>query len=199
MALIEKLLPDVRHYATAAPDIVSLRELRNALTEFFDRSFIWKERQTFSAASDGVSTFTLTLPPETRLNRVESVRTRKYEYRGDSEVGFDAKNNNFKYIVNADGDVEITPALKRDETIEIVFSVTTKRDATEIPDEIYEQYGEAIAHGAAGRLLAMPERQWSSPNSVSYHMSIFNAGMMEATRRAQAAGNRIVRVAKFSW
>ena len=55
------------------------------------------------------------------------------------------------------------------------MSLVPINDITEIDDEIYDDYREAIEAGALYRILSQPQAQWFNPSDAAYYKAEFNS------------------------
>lgn len=54
-------------------------------------------------------------------------------------------------------------------TLRLNCALKPTRASTAFPSQIYERYIEAIAHGAKARIMAIPKKPYSDPQSAAYH------------------------------
>lgn len=79
--------------------------------------------------------------------------------------------------------VELQYSPKEDDVVRVDYSWTIGRDGCEIPDFIYEEWEEAIKHGALAELLMMPGQEWTRPQMAQYHEGKYNQLVVEAKSR----------------
>ncbi len=46
----------------------------------------------------------------------------------------------------------------------------------ELPDWMFQSFGRLIADGALARILALPEKSWTNPETAAHHLARFEAG-----------------------
>jgi len=56
------------------------------------------------------------------------------------------------------------------------------KGALTLPEVLYQEYAEAIAHGVATLLYAQPDRPWTDPQRAGYHRAEFVEGWRRAGR-----------------
>lgn len=61
-------------------------------------------------------------------------------------------------------------------------------DAVDIPDHLFSEHHEAIAHGALFRMMRMAKKPWTDVNMASSYGQSFQAAI-DAARHKQQAGN----------
>lgn len=69
-------------------------------------------------------------------------------------------------------------------SVTLRIALAPLRSATSCEDFLYQNWGEAIAHGASARLLAMPGKSWSNPNAAAYHQTQYQIGINQARQQA---------------
>ena len=57
------------------------------------------------------------------------------------------------------------------------------QDACELPDALYQEWGDAIADGAASRLFAMPKQDWSNPGLTQRYALMFQNDITRAKNK----------------
>lgn len=62
-------------------------------------------------------------------------------------------------------------------SIHSLAAVKPSQDAAGVPDFIFDDWAEYIAHGALVRLLSMDGRVWANLRMVQYHLSKFREGI----------------------
>lgn len=196
---LDSLLPDVRHYAQGAPDVIIMRELRNACAEFLTESFIWKDRLTLQGDGSQIYDLSALVATGARLVRVEKLLVGKHEYEGTNPVQYNSELKTYEFYIDDELQLHVTPAAKTGETIQVTMSLKNSRNAMGIPEKIMEDWADTIVTGAVARLCAMPERTWSSVALATWGAAQFRLGIKQAINKAQAGNNRKVTVAKFQW
>lgn len=70
-------------------------------------------------------------------------------------------------------------------SVKVMAAVAPTPNLRRVPRILFDDFCEAVCHGAARRLAAMPDKAWSNPSVVSYHEQQFNDGCNRARRSAQ--------------
>ena len=68
-------------------------------------------------------------------------------------------------------------------TVRAAFAPT--RTASQVDDVLFEDYAEQIAHGALGRLLAMPAQPFTDAKTAVRHLAAFRSAMASAMTLAR--------------
>lgn len=96
-----------------------------------------------------------------------------------------------KYYTQPDQD-HITLAAVPDQNaiLTLQVSLKPKREATGIPDVVFQTYLEEIAAGAKARLMIIPGKPWSNPQTSAYYLGMFERGISAATAEADTGFTR---------
>lgn len=205
MAQLATLLGRVHDEIPAAPELLALRALVDAVKEFCVRSHYWRDSVTSTRVGGG-SKFLLTPPVGVQVAALLEVRNagrwlepvapfdrRMYPHSGEPRA--------FAQWTPAMIELDITPM---DGTVLDIFAALTLSQGasgtTDVPAEMLDEYGEAIAAGAKMRLLRQTGQPWHNPDaSVGYAGQYYNA-IADAKRRAMTAlGQADLRVEMRPW
>ena len=56
-------------------------------------------------------------------------------------------------------------------------------DTCELPDALYQEWGDTIADGAASRLFAIPKQDWSNPGLMQRYALLFQNNITRAKNK----------------
>ncbi|MGY8872221.1 MAG: hypothetical protein ACKVJE_17430, partial [Pseudomonadales bacterium] len=70
------------------------------------------------------------------------------------------------------------------ERIRVFSALAPESFNSEIPNMMMVNYGKAICHGAAEKLVALPDQPWTDLSKVNYHHNLFREGISKAMRDA---------------
>ncbi|SDZ94571.1 hypothetical protein [Marinobacterium iners] len=168
---ISNFLPVLNGLIPGVTSPVARLQLVAALTEFCGDSSYWRE-QLGDLRPDGTDrVHDLEMPQDTVFAGYiccrllgEKLDADLYEITSPSSMRFDAS------VVGA---VTVEAAVKPTPGVSLV------------PESIYAHYSEAVCHGAAARLFAMPGSAWHDPSKVGWHVSLFREGISRARRDVQ--------------
>jgi len=69
--------------------------------------------------------------------------------------------------------------------VRILVALKPTQAAQSVDESIFEEYKDAIKHGALAYLMMMPEKSWSNPNMSAFYQSQFDAAIQESKTRAE--------------
>jgi len=170
---LSSFMTAVNLHVMAAPTPVKMHAIRQAVMEFADRSLYWQEDAELSPAEAGFYTPALpanTLPVE--VVRVVQDGEDVPRYNGSQTDYYTQGDHGEIYLALSNYSIAVT----------VTMAVKPSQDATTAAKRFYDHYLDAIASGAAARLFAQPGKDWSAPNLVEYHNSIFTQAHSEAAR-----------------
>lgn len=204
MSTLASLLSRVHDEIPAAPELLALRALVDATKEFCVRTHYWRGTVASTRIGNGAKYL---LQPGTgvqvaalldvRMNGrwlepVAPFDRRMYPHGGEPRA--------FAQWTPAMIELDIEPA--EGTTLDINAALTLSQGATgeEVPAEMVDEYGEAIAAGAKMRLLRQNGQPWHDPDaSTGYAGQYYNA-IADAKRRAMTAlGQADLRVEMRAW
>ena len=73
------------------------------------------------------------------------------------------------------------------QAVEVCITVEPTQTATQVPEVLFTDYLDGIASGAASRLFAQPDSDWSDGSLAGYRDRIFTEALTEARRFALEA------------
>ena len=163
MAELKKFLKGVSPDIRMAPAVVMENAVLSAAIEFCSRAPVWLVENTQIYIPAGFQTG--------RAPRVaaQSVIDHYIEIRRDGGV----LRPGVSYDVLPDRNIKLTSELEEDVILTAIVALKPTRDATQLPDILFNQYYEAITHGARARLLAQTNQEWGDPQASDYHRRIF--------------------------
>jgi hypothetical protein len=181
------LYNDIQPHVPGCPEPAIEDAVRRTAMRFCRDSHIWEEELQSVYLANGVDRYQVELPEETAVLSLVSAIQRKSADETGKEVW---------PSINVFGLLHFSPLPDPDQgPVEIRAVLKPSRDATGLPDRIGLDYDEALVHGAIAALQEIPGRDWSNPNMVSYHKTIYFDGVAEAIgRRARGNTDRPLRV-----
>jgi hypothetical protein len=165
------------------------QHLRAAAIEFFKRTRAWMIWLDPIAALNNTREYTIVVPAETFINRIEAVtvggtplNVNSYRYAPaqsqTTNMGYDeAYGSSLSTLMLSNFYTAGTQIL-------VQASLVPKRDSTGIPDALFEKYADDICEGAKARLLILPKQEWTDAASAGIAKSIFDN--LVAERAAEA-------------
>jgi len=174
---LDTLLPDVLPEAPGCPTAVAINALEHAAQRFCRDTHAWVEEVDRFRVTPH-RTYEVFVDSDRELIAIASV------HAGDRTLtyGFDFAESVLTLNEGRQG-----------ETV-IVYGALQPANR-KLPDWLASQYGEGIAHGATERLVAMRGVEWSDPNAMSRHRTLFQQAVAEARmRKARGYSEQPLRV-----
>lgn len=205
---ISDLALKLRLNAREAPAPTLERLIRESAREFFAKSRVW--RQTFSGAiTAGTEAYDLNLSAGSLALTINYAKLRE----NGSELTYlkDAAKAYHSYEALTDASIpeaislvddntfQLYPVPSADDTVELRVVLSITRSATEIDDEVVEEFEDPIVDGALARLYEIPNETWSNLQLAGYHRTKFLRATEEARLRGQEARTPGTPVSSFSW
>lgn len=195
------MVPGVAEHATAVPIFVAEDHLRDVAREFFRLTRVWRSPEsTLLTTVASQVPYAYTPPSNAELSSVHSAwagSTKLEVIEPGEEVETEPGYTSDTYSVGARlrNVLYLAPApLSGGVVINGTVSYVPSADAVGIPDVAWDEWRKAIAAGAAARLVAMPNKPWSNPDSVGYLRGLFDTAVREASNEAGPPRARPLRV-----
>lgn len=203
----EDFLSEVMPYVENCPLPVAKNHIKNAAIEFCQRTALWHHEFDQINVTANIHTYEL----HTELDTDEVISSIDYAYltedSGETHLNVtteDTLKNNIKVwrtltatkpnsIMMIDTEnCRLYPIPEEDISNSLVVGVIMKpsRDSAGVPDWIFEQWAETIAHGAKARLMGMKGRNWYAPEEGADEQTDFDRGVTDATIRANKGHSR---------
>ena len=188
-------VPDVKTQLVADPsDPVVENAVKNAVIEFCQDSWIWREYALPASVTSGDSRIDIELPAGAELVVVQSVtldgielspegpdRLNRLYPRWDTETGAPKR-----YTQVDPSHLILSPVPDANYQNQLVVGCVfmPKRSSTSFPDWIGNQWWEGIVAGAASRLLAMTGRPWADLQAAAIKRQAFLDTVTQAKEAA---------------
>lgn len=182
------VLSDLPGAPTAAVDVA----LRQAAIAFAEQSLAWRYSHPDVAVTSGNAQYAFVPPAEAVVHaihyaafdgseiatRVDESNVTIYDWRNESGTP--------KYVFGGATTLTLVPTPDAGGTLSLEVILKPSVDATGIDDAIFNEFREAIVHGALCRLMLSPKKPYSDPALAAYHQQQF-------TIKTAAAGSRTAR------
>lgn len=194
-ATFDSFLTEVRPKVPGCDLTTMYNALRLALQDFCERSTIW--RQDLAAIDIAANTGSYFLTDPSNALIVQSIYV---SYNGNriyptSTERLDQLLPDWRQGVAGDPQWYVSPAPNQVLFDRVPESAITgglwanvalkpSSAATVVDDTLYRSWREPVASGALARLLAIPDKPWANGNLARYHAAKFEAGVANATARA---------------
>lgn len=191
MSEISEFYPMVRNYvAPTPPKAVMLSAIVGVLRRLCQRTHMYKHRFTLTTIA-GVSDYALELLENHDLLMLAENGAREAgENRfliavgNDNRIRRSSVTGRPRYILfpSAAG-LRLSPTPDEVYTYEIEMIIQPKLNATAVSDELFNQWGEVIAFGAAHFLSMQKGKEWYDLESTQFLKGEFERGIREAVNR----------------
>lgn len=166
------LFPRIQIHVAGCPEMLIEDMVRQTAIKFCRESKIWEEQLDNLYPVEGVQRYQLILPDESSLLSLASA-TQGSEEDDDLEEHWPTINVfgllYFPTVPSAEnGPIAIRAILRPSDT------------ATGVLDRIGLDYDLALIHGTIAALQSIPNKDWSSLQTVSYHNAIYYDKLTEA-------------------
>lgn len=176
--------PFIMAYAPDAPADILQHVLREAVVRFMRRTRIAVDTERIDLQC-GVREYLIDMPDCRRMVAVEEVypacngwgTVRKDFPNPSLPEPWKWKKDNHHPVI----ELQYNP--KEDDALYVQYSWTIERDDCEVPDFIYEDWEEAIKHGALTELMMIPNQEWTRPKLAEFHYNRYNEFVVEAKSR----------------
>lgn len=182
------LLPDL----PGCPYVAMGFALRQSAITFCEQSRAWRYQLPDIEVVNDVDTYAYITPAETLVHVVT------YAEFNDLEIDATTKDKDMlvsdwrhqtgvpKYVLGTPTGVQLVPKPDLPGTLKLTVALKPDSHSTGIDDDIFQEYREAISHGAKARLMLSPNKPYTKPELASWHMQQFMA-------LTSAAGARVAR------
>lgn len=182
------LLPDV----PGCPFVAASFALRQSAIAFCEQSLAWTYLHPDIAVVNDVDEYAY-VPPVGAL-----VHAVTYAEFNDHEIDAKVKDVDMRiwnwrnqtgspqYVLGGPSGIRLVPTPDVEGTLKLVVALKPDNDATGIDDEIYQEYREAIVHGALAKLMLSPRKPYTNAELAAFHMQQFAA-------QTAGAGLRVAR------
>ena len=179
------------------PQTTQVVALRQAAIEFCEQSLAWKYEHPDIDVVPGTAKYLFEPPGGAFVHAIayadfngSQLETRKME----RDIGMWAVRNNIgtpEYILGGPLSLTLAPTPDVAGTLKIEAILKPTPVADGVDDIIYEEYREAVVHGALAKLMLSPKKPYTDPVLASHHMQLFQiqtacAGMREAKNHNRA-------------
>lgn len=163
--------------------------------ELCQKSLIWRETLSPVTTVIGDSSYTLTLPSQTRSVLPINVQYNKSDVNFRSEEDEDYLNEGWRNNDNGTPsacrmskpdvlDFDIPSISVIANGIVVRMAIKPTRASTGGDNLLFEDWAEVISNGAKGRLLSIPKKSWSDPKMADFFRKEFLSGVQVARSRA---------------
>ena len=168
---LSDLHPKVAIEVPGAPTFAVMGAVSDATADFLRRSRAWRVKFGPLDFLRWKTVYSVRLPPDSMLVEPTEVKLDGQRLRSENywPVGL--------------GEFEVAEGLYGKELRgEVALTVTN--EATEVPDRLGYEFGDAIVLGALGRLLRIPGTEWTNPQLAMAYVAGYEEAIDRAATRA---------------
>lgn len=195
------VLPDV----PGCPLNVVDNALISTLIDFCEKSLLWKHEAEPTSVRAGYARYTFAPEDGTRVVEPVYVSLDKMPLEATSLSLLDLNSPGWRdrvdttptaYYMDTDDSIRLVgiPAEDMDDALEVHVALKPLRSSKEIPDFLFEDWAEIIAHGTLAKLHAMSNRTWADPSVVNYHYRKYRRGLSRGRSKALRSRQGAVKV-----
>lgn len=188
-------LNEVMPELPSCPKAMVVNAIRNAVIEFCARSRVWQVDLAAIAAVANQAAYAFSPPAASVVAEVISawydalpIYPNTQSDLADLYDNWTTEAGDPKYFVQNDTASLILvpmPDASLASAITVKVALKPTRAATAVESWLSEKYLEEMAHGAKGRLLAIPKKPWSDAALSAYHTGLFEQGIASARLDAE--------------
>ena len=185
-------LPYIQVNVPDCPKALIVEAIRQKVIEFCQRSlFLRQELDGFYTVADD-NEYDLSPPVDNNIAQLLTLKVNKRELEPKTQ-------DDLEEIYQEWRDQEGQPSyffLKNTYTailvpkpigvypVRILVALKPTQSAQGVDESIFEEYKDAIKHGALAYLMLMAEKSWSNPNMSAIYQSQYDAAVTDAQSRA---------------
>lgn len=171
--------------------------LRQAAIDFCSQSLAWKYQHPDITVVAATAAYPFAPPAESVVHAVTYAEFEGSEidcHTGESGIQiYDWRNQTGtpQYVLGGAAALQLVPTPDVSGTLKLEVALKPSSTATGVDDSIFNEYREAVVHGALGRLMLSPKKPYSNPSLAAYHQQQFTimtgrAGMRQARNYTRA-------------
>lgn len=180
--MYEDLLPDVLANCVGVDEGFALRTLRNVGIDFCIRSLVWEADIDLDTTADQQD-YTLTPAYDAVVHEIVSVKVKTASTQSFDDLSpiseslYELQDDMTLHFLRDDYSPQntITAGMR----VRAVLRPT--RNSGELPDHFTERWADELVAGATSKLMMIPERPYSNPNTAQHYDNIFRNGIIRAS------------------
>lgn len=187
MATLESFLTRLMVWVPSCPRPLADQALRDTAVRFCRDTEIVQTTVTPLDVSAGVSEYVVPLPTGRRISRVLRAQYRGTPLNGVSELPNDgAQAVPDRYTSPTSTSVRLYPAPDETQTsvLFLDLAIEPTRNAETLPDELFDDWVEAIVAGAGAYICSIPDQPFTNPLVAAQLASVYKAKESEAKTEA---------------
>ncbi|WP_145526103.1 hypothetical protein [Yersinia rohdei] len=179
MATLDAFLPTIRKHISGPLDIMMKQAALEAAITFCRESLLCRDVVTYNNVTLGV-TYILTDSEQVKCVKRLQVLDLTRQVSNSSSPG-NLLTAGIDFTVKSANQIIFNQPFTK---VTVDFAIEPKRDVTEVPDVLADDYADVIAIGALEDLFIMPGKPWTDPQRSQYFGARFVDGYRRAFREA---------------
>lgn len=176
---------DFAEYARAgmgkAPDFVYTRAAKAVLRDFCSRTQAWRETLDPITVFSGMSEADMDLPTGADLVAVVSVDS------GNRTLLVPGRD----YLTQSSATtLTFAEPVTEDKTLTVLAALMPSRNATSLPDQLYDMYLDAISDGIIANLRSQSGQEWYDPTIAMFHQGQYSSAVARAKIGVYSGGRQ---------
>ena len=193
----------VQPHVPGCPEIVIDQHLREAATDFCERSEVWKYTAEAQTTVPGRAEYFVDVPGGAILENVVAVHVDGLLVSRVSELHRHYNPNlplgiPRSFSIFEGQQVRFFPTPDREYVFHTTSVLKPKLSASGVENFIFETHGETIACGAIASLSIIPGKEWTNPELASYYRQKFLRSVDDAKGRDTRRSNLRVGSVRFA-
>jgi hypothetical protein len=186
-------LPSVQVNVPDCPSGLMIEAIRQKTIEFCQRSlFLRQELDGFYTVADD-NEYDLSPPVDNNIAQLLMLKVNKRELEPKTQDDLEEIYQEWRdqegqpsyfYLKNTYTAI-LVPKPIGVYPVRILVALKPTQAAQGVDESIFEEYKDAIKHGALAYLMLMAEKTWSNPNMSAFYQSQFESSIQESKMRAE--------------
>ncbi|SFN73409.1 hypothetical protein SAMN05216332_101415 [Nitrosospira briensis] len=168
------VMPDVPGCTFAAIDSA----LRQSAVVFCEQSLAWRIELSPISVVAGIAEYALTPPEDAVVHAITLAALNGEEieaYKGETDISARNRYNRTspQYISGGPGSIILAPKPTATGALTMIVALKPSPASAGIDDVQFNEYREAIVHGALLRLMLSPKKPYTNAQLAAYHQQQF--------------------------
>ena len=186
-------LPYVQVNVPDCPKALIVEAIRQKVIEFCQRSlFLRQELDSFYTVADD-NEYELSPPVDTTIAQLLMLKVNKRELQPKTQDDLEEIYQEWRdqsgepqyFFLKNTYTAILVPKPIGVYPVRILVALKPTQAAQGVDEIIFEEYKDAIKHGALSYLMLMAEKTWSNPNMSAFYQSQFDVAIQESKMRAE--------------
>lgn len=190
-------LPVIQVSVPDCPELLILEAIRQKVIEFCSKSRFWrKELDGFNTVATD-SEYEIITPVDSTIADILKIKVNKELLEPKTQDDLESLYQEWRDVVGSPkyfflrdtSSVVFSPIPDAVYTVRLLVALKPTQAAQGVDEIIFEEYKDAIKHGALAYLMQMPEKSWFSPDMSVFYGTLFEASIVSAKLRAEQGYN----------